>query len=243
VGGPLLVDQIHQQAGRGASYWELLCPEASVSPTTEDTPLLETDTIWQIEEAIWDTVQTQYRIRWDEILYDATNCFTLFQTETAASVAQRGHNKAGRDAQRQVGLAVAATRDGGFPLLSWVYRGNGHDAKLFPESMTRLINRIARLQHDAHHLVLTLIGGTIRARILTPSWLTQRMTLPGGSMRLAVWWPHANGVRWIARYNGPTMPFRSIGPRIPGDRLPSAKRVWLNSKLNCVADVLDSRRE
>ncbi|PSR22498.1 MAG: hypothetical protein C7B45_06670 [Sulfobacillus acidophilus] len=139
--------------------WDLLCPEASVSPTTDDAPLLETDTILRIEEAIWDNVQTQYRIRLDEVLYDATNCFTFFQPETAASRAQRGHNKAGRDAQRQVGLALAATRDGGFPLLSLVYRGNCHDAKLFPESMTRLITRIARLQQDAHHLILIFDRG------------------------------------------------------------------------------------
>ena len=135
-------------------HWALLCSETTVSPTTNDAPLLETDTILQIEEAIWDTVQTQYRIRLDEILYDATNCYTFFQPETAASVAQRGHNKAGRDHQRQIGLALAATREGGIPLLSLVYRGNCHDAKLFPESMTRLIHRIARLQQDAHHLVL-----------------------------------------------------------------------------------------
>lgn len=41
----------------------------------------------------------------------------------------------------------------GFRYSLWC-RGNCHDAKLFPESMTRLIHRIARLQHDAHHLVL-----------------------------------------------------------------------------------------
>ncbi len=58
-------------------------------------------------------------------------------------------------------LALAATRDGGFPLLSRVYRGNCHGAKLFPESMTRVIDRVTRYKQRMVHrrcLVPVMVG-------------------------------------------------------------------------------------
>ena len=120
--------------------------------TTDDAPIL--DTVFQVEEAVWKTVQDRYQLRLDDVLYDATNCFTFFQPHTPARVAQSGHNKAGRPDHGQIGLALATTRQEGLPLLSLVYQGNGHDAKLFPESMTRLIDRITHLNRGAHHLVV-----------------------------------------------------------------------------------------
>ena len=101
-----------------------------------------------------ETVQDRYQLRLDDVLYDATNCFTFFQPHTPAGVAQSGHNKAGHHDARQIGLAVATTRQDGLPLLSLVYQGNCHDAKLFPESMTRLIDRITHWNRGAHHLVV-----------------------------------------------------------------------------------------
>lgn len=135
-------------------HWDLLCPETTMPPTNADAPILDTDTVFRVEEAVWKTVQDRYHLRLDEVLYDATNCFTFFQPQTPATVAQKGHNKAGRDDHRQIGLALAATRPDGLPLLSLVYQGNCHDAKLFPESMTRLIDRVTHLNRSAHHLLI-----------------------------------------------------------------------------------------
>ena len=135
-------------------HWDLLCSEESVPRTTDDAPILDTDTVFQVEEAVWKTVQDRYHFTVDDVLYDATNCFTFFQPSTPSSVAHSGHNQAGRHDHRQIGLALAATRQDGLPLLSLVYQGHCHDAKLFPESMTRLIDRITHLNRDAHHLVV-----------------------------------------------------------------------------------------
>ncbi len=81
-------------------------------------------------------------------------------------MAQRGHNKAGRDERRQIGIALAATLDGGIPLLSLVYRGNCHDARLFAEAMTRLVNRITHLHRDALHMVFVFDRGNHAAENL-----------------------------------------------------------------------------
>ena len=147
-------------------HWDLLCSESTITRTSDDDPVLESDTVFQIEEAIWEAVQAHYLIRLEEVLYDATNCYTFMNDATTASVAQRGHNKAGRDAQRQIGIALAATRDGGIPLLSLVYRGNCHDARLFPEAMTRLVDRITHLHRDAHHIVFVFDRGNNSAENL-----------------------------------------------------------------------------
>ncbi len=154
-------------------HWDLLRSEATITPTCDAAPVLESDTVFQIEEAIWEAVQEHYHIRLDEVLYDATNCYTFINDATPASVAQRGHNKAGRDERRQIGIALAATRDGGIPLLSLVYRGNCHDARLFPETMTRLVDRITHLHRAAHHLVFIFDRGNNSAEnlqhLVTPS--------------------------------------------------------------------------
>ena len=147
-------------------HWDLLCSESTITRTSDDDPVLESDTVFQIEEAVWEAVQAQYHIRLEEVLYDATNCYTFLNDATPASVAQRGHNKAGRDERRQIGIALAATRDGGIPLLSLVYRGNCHDARLFPEAMTRLVNRITHLHRDALHMMFIFDRGNNSAENL-----------------------------------------------------------------------------
>ena len=38
-------------------HWDLLCPEATMPRTTDDAPILDTDTVFQVEEAVWETVQ------------------------------------------------------------------------------------------------------------------------------------------------------------------------------------------
>ena len=147
-------------------HWDLLCSESTITRTSDDDPVLESDTVFQIEEAIWEAVHAHYHIRLEDVLYDATNCYPFLNDATPVSVAQRGHTKAGRDERRQIGIALAATRDGGIPLLSLVDRGNCHDARLFPEAMTRLVDRITHWHRDAHHIVFVFDRGNNSAENL-----------------------------------------------------------------------------
>lgn len=115
--------------------------------------------IARIEEALWQQLSQHYQLPLDVLLYDTTNFFTFLQEQTASDLAQRGHHKAGRDNLRQVGLALAVTRQLGLPLLHKVYCGSTHDAKLFPQIIPPLLERWLRLSRGAGRITLVFDKG------------------------------------------------------------------------------------
>lgn len=121
---------------------------------------LSETTISQIEEDLWHQLFQSYQLPLDVLLYDTTNFFTFLQEQTRSELAQRGHNKAGRDNLRQVGLALAVTRNLGFPLLHQVYCGSTHDAKLFPKVIPVLIDRWLKLSRGAGKVTLVFDKGS-----------------------------------------------------------------------------------
>jgi transposase len=147
-------------------HWELVLPEKSVRLRDGEGPTLDDDRVLEIEEAIWERVKDLYHVPLDCILYDTTNFFTFLGPTTAPHLARRGKNKAGRHERRQVGLALAATRALGLPLLHLVYQGHCHDAKLLPESMTRLVERVTRLNRGCQNLLLVCDKGNNSAENL-----------------------------------------------------------------------------
>ena len=82
--------------------------------------------------------------------YDATNFYTFVaSTNGRNTIAQRGHNKQGRDNLRQVGLSYALDGAHGLSVYHHVYQGNLTDTEEFSTSLPRLLrfldeNQIAR---------------------------------------------------------------------------------------------------
>lgn len=76
---------------------------------------LSETTISQIEEDLWHQLFQSYQLPLDVLLYDTTNFFTFLQEQTRSELAQRGHNKAGRDNLRQGGVGSGRHSKPGVP--------------------------------------------------------------------------------------------------------------------------------
>lgn len=150
-------------------HWDLILPQRTVGRRNPESPLLDDGSVLRIEEGIWERVREAYHVPLDCVLYDATNFITYLGPETAAELPQKGKSKEGRNELRIVGLAMAATRELGLPLLSLVYQGNCHEARLLPESVARLVQRITALHQDADQLLLVFDKGQNSKRNL--QWL------------------------------------------------------------------------
>jgi len=125
----------------------------------KEDELFEDDVICRIEEGIWENVLKKYDVLLDTVLYDATNFFTFLSASNDSFLARTGHNKHGRHNLRQVGLALGVTRDAALPLLHTLYHGRKHDAKLFPEAMTDLVNRYLDLTNGSKKLTVVFDKG------------------------------------------------------------------------------------
>jgi transposase len=103
--------------------------------------------VWsdQIERAVFLRAADLFRLDVDLIFYDTTTAY--FETDMTdeqqlwggklyAPLRRRGHNKAGRDNQPQVIIALAVTRDG-MPVRSWVLPGDTAD-----------VSTVARIKDD-----------------------------------------------------------------------------------------------
>jgi hypothetical protein len=104
--------------------------------------------VWsdQIERAVFLRAADLFHLDVDLIFYDTTTAY--FETDTTdehcelwggklyAPLRRRGHNKAGRDNQPQVIIALAVTRDG-MPVRSWVLPGDTAD-----------VTTVARIKDD-----------------------------------------------------------------------------------------------
>lgn len=86
---------------------------------------------------IIDTFQIDLRC----LAFDATNFFTFISTRTAGKLAQRGHNKNGRDDLRQVCLALLVSTDFHVPLFHQPYNGNVPDSVEFRSVLDELVKR------------------------------------------------------------------------------------------------------
>ncbi len=126
----------------------------------DEDAVVDDKVIWSIEKAIWDQVALHDHVPLDCVLYDNTNFFTYMAPETPSTLAHPGHNKAGRHEKRQVGYSMAATLEGGLPLFHLLYRGNRSEAKLFPDSLSRMVDQYTRLCRDATKLLLVMDKGS-----------------------------------------------------------------------------------
>ena len=115
-----------------------------------------------IEADLTKAVVRELGIELDTLFYDTTNFFTyIASTNHRPKLAQRGKSKQKRVDLRLFGLALLVSRDGQIPLCSHVYEGNRVDSKLFPDSLSRIRQRLAELSVDVEQLTVVYDKGNL----------------------------------------------------------------------------------
>ncbi len=110
---------------------------------------VEPSLVEAIEEAYVKTAMDEFGIDAEALVYDATNVHTFISsTNGRADIAQRGHAKNKRFDLRLVGLALACSTDHRIPLAHIATAGNAPDAKVFAESLPKLITRLEAVGVD-----------------------------------------------------------------------------------------------
>jgi transposase len=106
------------------------------------------------------TVVNTLGLRLDTLFYDTTNCFTYIASTTdRATLPQRGHSKQKRHDLRWFSLALWVSREGQIPLCARVYEGNGADVTAYPDSLTRIRERLAALSLSLESITLVYDKG------------------------------------------------------------------------------------
>ncbi len=105
------------------------------------------DALKAIEEEILQVVIKQFDITLDCLLFDTTNCYTyLTDGHSDNALFQYGHSKEKRDNKLLFGVSLLVSRETKIPLMHATYPGNQNDSKLFPETLTRILDRLGRLK-------------------------------------------------------------------------------------------------
>ena len=115
-----------------------------------------------IEDELTGVVVRELEIKLDTLFYDTTNFFTyIASTNTRSKLSQRGRSKQKRSDLRLFSLALLVSRDGQIPLCSQVYEGNTVDSKLFPDSLSRIRQRLADISVDVEELTVVYDKGNM----------------------------------------------------------------------------------
>lgn len=177
VGTTLLLGALNRavrpRSKRGWATWaattslERLFPGLKVGSLTsqffwDQMDRMPLDTLRTIESELTRTVVRELGLDLDTLFYDTTNFFTyIASTNTRAKLAQRGRSKQKRGDLRLFGLALLVSREGQIPLCSHVYEGNQADSKLFPDSLSRIRERLAELSVDLEQLTVVYDKGNL----------------------------------------------------------------------------------
>jgi transposase len=95
------------------------------------------------------------------LAYDTTNFYTYIASNNERNtLAQRGHNKQGRNNLRQVGLSYVLDGDNGLSLCHHLYLGNVADREEFPEALHQVRTLLDRNQIAPDTVTLVLDKGS-----------------------------------------------------------------------------------
>lgn len=120
------------------------------------------ETLRAIEDDLAQVVVDTLGIELDTLFYDATNFFTyIASTNAKPKLAQRGHSKQKRMDLRLFSLALLVSREGQIPICSHIYAGNRVDVKSFPEALTGIRERLAKLSLDVSDVTLVYDKGNL----------------------------------------------------------------------------------
>ena len=115
-----------------------------------------------IEDELTQRIVRELGIKLDTLFYDATNFFTFIaSTNMRPELPQRGHSKQKRSDLRLFSLALLVSREGHIPLCSQVYEGNRVDVRAFPESLTLIRERLAKLAVEVDQITLVYDKGNL----------------------------------------------------------------------------------
>ena len=115
-----------------------------------------------IEDELTQRIVRELGIKLDTLFYDATNFFTFIaSTNVRPELPQRGHSKQKRSDLRLFSLALLVSREGHIPLCSQVYEGNRVDVRSFPESLTLIRERLAKLAVEVDQITLVYDKGNL----------------------------------------------------------------------------------
>lgn len=120
---------------------------------------LREEEIRAIESDLCRKIMDTYAIDLRCLAFDATNFFTFISTRTAGHLAQRGHNKNGRDDLRQVCLALLVSTDFHIPLFHQPYNGNVPDSVEFRSVLDELVKRYAAFAKGCPEITLIFDKG------------------------------------------------------------------------------------
>lgn len=90
------------------------------------------------------------------IFWDTTNVFTYI--ESGEELPQKGRSKQKRHDKNLVTFGIAQS-DENIPLIHETYPGNIHDAKLFPEIIDKLVDRLRNLKINTNDMTVVFDKG------------------------------------------------------------------------------------
>ncbi|MCD4809991.1 MAG: IS1634 family transposase, partial [Methanosarcinales archaeon] len=90
------------------------------------------------------------------LFLDETNWFNYIKK--VEELAQNGNNKQYRNHMKQICMGLAVSEDN-IPFMHEVYKGNKHDAKIFPELIDALTDRLTNLKITTEEMILVFDKG------------------------------------------------------------------------------------
>jgi transposase len=177
VGTTLLLAAINRairpRSKRGWSAWAAQTSLARLFPGLKPDTLtsqffwdqmncVDREALAAIENDLTATVIRELDIQLDTLFYDTTNFFTYIASDnTKPELPQRGKSKQKRADLRLFSLALLVSRDGQIPLCSQVYEGNKVDCKLFPDSLSRIRQRLSDLAVELEDITVVYDKGNL----------------------------------------------------------------------------------
>ena len=208
VGTTLLLAAINRavrpRSKRGWASWaeqsslHRLFPGLKVSRLTsqyfwDQMHCVELPALRAIEDDLTRVVVDELGLELDTLFYDTTNFFTyIASTNKRCGIAQRGRSKQKRADLRLFSLALLVSRQGHVPLCSDVYPGNRVDVTSFPDSLTRIRDRLEKLPLSLQEVTLVYDKGNLSRKnqalvddgpfgyvaSLVPSQQTELLSIP-----------------------------------------------------------------
>jgi transposase len=121
---------------------------------------LSAEHIEAIESELTQRMVERFDVDLSSLAFDATNFFTFINTRNRkCDLAQRGHNKNGRNDLRQISLALLVSTDFHIPLFHQTYEGNRPDAVEFRSALSKLRERQEQFTRQCEQITLVFDKG------------------------------------------------------------------------------------